>query len=336
MKKIFLLFNLFCGLAFAQIGSGLQFSPPSWFRYGNTVATNTAYIGTNDNRVLNVVTNGTLTGMWDSIGRFGIGPGRPQYDFDNRKSKPGTFVRTNTANTFSTGYALNYVTADVASGGIIAFGSGGGVGSLYMNNAVYTAGSSTAAMGIVNQVVGPLIFANGGFATSNEAFRVDVNKNIMIEGAGPTHPLNSGTCTAILHIGAGATKYPPIRLTSTALQTGTNIIAGAIEFLTDDYYVTITTGTAVQKLARCLTGSATLNFASTAAGTSSDLTITVTGASDGDPVNVGVPNASTLANGVFTAWVSAANTVTVRFTNTELINPLDPASGIFKVTVNKN
>jgi hypothetical protein len=81
---------------------------------------------------------------------------------------------------------------------------------------------------------------------------------------------------------------------------------------------------------------ATLNFPSTLAGASSDLTITVPGAVNGDAVSVGVSNGSTLANGVFTAWVSAANTVTVRFTNTNLLTALDPASGTFKVFVFKN
>jgi hypothetical protein len=83
-----------------------------------------------------------------------------------------------------------------------------------------------------------------------------------------------------------------------------------------------------------LTGSATLNFGSTAAQTSSDLTITVTGAADGDVVSLGVPNASVNANTNYTAWVSAANTVTVRFNNYSSA-AVDPASGTFKVFVTK-
>ncbi len=82
-----------------------------------------------------------------------------------------------------------------------------------------------------------------------------------------------------------------------------------------------------------LTGSASLNFGNTAAGASSDLTITVTGAAVGDVVTLGVPNGSVGGNGVFTAWVSAANTVTVRFTNTNLVAAIDPASGTFNVKV---
>ncbi len=84
-----------------------------------------------------------------------------------------------------------------------------------------------------------------------------------------------------------------------------------------------------------LKGSATLDFGSTAAQSSADLTITVTGAADGDIVIVGPVNASTNANSCFTAWVSAANTVTVRFNNYSSA-AIDPASGTFKVYVIKN
>lgn len=79
----------------------------------------------------------------------------------------------------------------------------------------------------------------------------------------------------------------------------------------------------------------TLDFASTAAGASTDLTIAVTGSVLSDVVSLGVPNSSIVANGTYTAWVSAAGTVTVRFTNTNLITTLDPASGSFKVFLHK-
>lgn len=83
-----------------------------------------------------------------------------------------------------------------------------------------------------------------------------------------------------------------------------------------------------------LKNSASLNFADTAAGTSTDLTITVTGAVDGDIVEPpGVPIAAQVANGVYTAFVSAADTVTVRFTNTNLVTAINPAAGTFKVLV---
>ena len=85
-------------------------------------------------------------------------------------------------------------------------------------------------------------------------------------------------------------------------------------------------------LTNMLTGSAALDFPSTLTLAESDLTITVTGAADGDTVNLGVPNGSVLAGSCFTAWVSAADTVTVRFNNYSAVSR-DPASGTFKVSV---
>lgn len=81
-----------------------------------------------------------------------------------------------------------------------------------------------------------------------------------------------------------------------------------------------------------LTQTQTLDFASTLATAVSDLTITVTGAAPGDVVMVSPPAASVTATATFTAWVSATNTVTVRFSPkaTE-----DPASGVYRVTVIK-
>lgn len=83
-----------------------------------------------------------------------------------------------------------------------------------------------------------------------------------------------------------------------------------------------------------LYGSAALDFPNTAAQSSSDLTLTVTGAADGDPVFLGAPNTAVNANSNYTAWVSAANTVSVRFSNFSAA-AIDPASATFKVVVFK-
>lgn len=88
-------------------------------------------------------------------------------------------------------------------------------------------------------------------------------------------------------------------------------------------------------LKKVLSATATLDFASTAAGASSDLTITVTGAASGDVVSIGVPNGSTVANSSFSAWVSAADTVTVRFVDNALVGAADPPSGTFRAQVNQ-
>lgn len=77
---------------------------------------------------------------------------------------------------------------------------------------------------------------------------------------------------------------------------------------------------------------ATLDFGSTAAGTSSELTIALTGAVDGDDVIVSPPNAATNANSCYSARVSAADTVSVKFNNYSS-GAIDPASGTFRVSL---
>lgn len=81
-----------------------------------------------------------------------------------------------------------------------------------------------------------------------------------------------------------------------------------------------------------LTATASLDFPSTAAGTSSDLTITVAGAVLGSVVSVGVPIAAVIANSSYSGWVSAPGVITVRFSN-HSGGALDPALGVFTVNV---
>jgi len=169
---------------------------------------------------------------------------------------------------------------------------------------------------------------NGDFTFYDEIsaifrFIIKANGNV---GIGQSTP------TAVLHLKAGTAtaSTAPLKFTS-----GTNLTtaeAGAMEFNgTNLFFSPSTTRHTVN---HGLTGSATLNFPSTLTMLSADLTITVTGASDGDVVSLGVPNAAVNANTFYSAWVSAANTVTVRFNNYS-IGTVDPASALFKVFVTK-
>lgn len=83
-----------------------------------------------------------------------------------------------------------------------------------------------------------------------------------------------------------------------------------------------------------IASSSTLNFGSINPQEVGDLTATVTGAADGDPVLLGVPNAVGSSMVMVLAWVSAANTVTVRVVNIGL-TPIDPPSASFRIIVTK-
>ena len=162
-----------------------------------------------------------------------------------------------------------------------------------------------------------------GTLSQLERMRISNNGNI---GIGQTTP------TAVLHLKAGTAtaSTAPLKFTS-----GTNLTtaeAGAVEF--DGTNLLFTPSATRHTVNHGLTGSATLNFPSTTTLLSADLTITVTGAADGDVVSLGVPNTAVNANTSYSAWVSAANTVTVRFNNYSS-GTVDPASALFKVFVTK-
>lgn len=88
------------------------------------------------------------------------------------------------------------------------------------------------------------------------------------------------------------------------------------------------TGSTINKV---LTASASLNFPSINAASQADLTITVTGAAVGDEVIMALP-AAPAAGIIFNAFVSAANTVTIRATNITAA-PVDPAAATYGVVV---
>lgn len=80
-----------------------------------------------------------------------------------------------------------------------------------------------------------------------------------------------------------------------------------------------------------LSVTAALNFPNTTTGVS-DSNVTVSGAALGDTVALGVPNACMTATASYFAWVSAANTVTVRF-SPKATGGENPPQGDFRVTV---
>ena len=85
--------------------------------------------------------------------------------------------------------------------------------------------------------------------------------------------------------------------------------------------------------AHALDGSGELDFGSIAGGDNAVKTLTVAGAALGDGVVLGLPSTAD-AGLIFQAFVSAANTVTIRAENhTEAA--IDPASATYRVKVLK-
>lgn len=172
--------------------------------------------------------------------------------------------------------------------------------------------------------------AGAGFIISQSAGQTfitdDVAGDTMLWGFNVPTPLG------IVHLpNADGSDHPPLIIEPAAAVTVT-MREGAIENVNGDLNFARTGVRYI--LAKTLTATAALNFPNTAAQTSSDLTIALAGAADGDVVALGVPIAALNADSDYSAFVSAANVVTVRFNNYSA-GAIDPASGTFRVSILK-
>jgi hypothetical protein len=84
-------------------------------------------------------------------------------------------------------------------------------------------------------------------------------------------------------------------------------------------------------LRRLLAAAASLDFPNIQGGGSADRTVTVSGAALGDTVHLARP-ATLTAGCIIQAFVTAANTVTIRCSNV-MPGPVDPPRATFRVTV---
>ncbi len=264
---------------------------------GNSFGT-TMTVGTNDANSLVFERAGVVVGRFD-------GPGFATYG--------------NTAGTTS---MANIVFHNTESSGTPGTNFGGAIS--------FTGESSTSNYTDAAKIGWQWTTATHASRTSKLVFHT-VNLATLAERMSLAGDGTLATTRITTQAGTASAGTAPLKFTA-----GTNLTtpeAGAIEFDGTNYFAT--SSTTRYTLAKTLTATASLNFPSVAASTCSDLTVTVAGAADGDDTSVGVPNAATVANGSYTWWTSAANTVTVRFCNHQAVGSLDPASGTFRATVLK-
>lgn len=137
--------------------------------------------------------------------------------------------------------------------------------------------------------------------------------------------------TATLHLRAGTalTGSAPLKFTN-----GTNLTtpeAGAMEFDGSNLYFTPNTSRKI--ILTGLVNTAALNFPAISGRNTSELTITIPGATTGSFCSC--PPNTTIEGGLsWSSYVSSANTVTVRLSNVTA-GVIDPASRSWKVTVIK-
>lgn len=241
----------------------------------------------------------------------------------------GTGISVTTTGAY-TGTGVIKLTADTATTGTLAAISANAI-------TTGTALDITSSSGSINSTNGLFRVANTGATTTGILARLQSSSasesGITLLANGNTG-FGETTPTALVTIAAGTTATAPFQLTS-----GTNttaVVNGSLEYNGTNYF--LSQGGVRYTVAKMLTTTATLNFPSTTPGNASDLTITVTGAALSDLVVLGIPDSSTLPNtaaGTFDYWVSAANTVNIRFTNAQGLGSLDPPSGSFRVAVIK-
>jgi hypothetical protein len=303
-------------------------------------AGNSNYSGASNNFFGNNVGTSNISGSNNNF--FGSSAGNK-----NLTGTSNNFFGTSAGNSNSTGASNNFFGTSSGRNSKSSYNIAIGDFALGNSNELDTlTGNSNIAIGqnaadnIRFAAAGNVAIGNSIDLPNAEGSNQVVIKNIIFatgaSGTGTTIAGSVGiavnTPTARLHLVAGTAtaSTAPLKFTS-----GTNLTtaeAGAMEFNGTNLF--FTPSTTRHTVNHGLTGSATLNFPSTLTLLSADLTITVTGAADGDVVSLGVPNAAVNANTSYSAWVSAANTVTVRFNNYSA-GTVDPASALFKVFVTK-
>jgi len=323
-------------------------SSAGWSLTGNSVTAGSQFLGSTNNVSLRLRTNNTERILVDSTGNVGIGitnPGTQLVVKDNIEiRRVGSVAQLLFSNTAGTGdFRLG------GDGGDIYWQGGGGrclqMGS-YWTTILGGDRQTSVFPDFVGSISGTSVIiaaqrdasvALGIQGTSSQSSNLtewrDFSNNILssVDKDGKLG-LGINTPTAMLHLNAGTSfdNTAPLKFTSgTNLSTVEN---GTVEYDGTNFYAS--SGNTRYTIAKVLTGSANLNFPNVATLNSSDLTITISGAQDGDPLSLGIPSAAVSAKSTYTAFVSSANTVTVRFNNYSS-GSINPSSGTFKVSIIK-
>lgn len=240
----------------------------------------------------------------------------------------------------------NFMTGGESSGGILVGNSSLGSGQGRWVSIVQASGQTIGFGGLrfhnINDqsvIIGRIsLDGNGNYLIQSSA--TEVTNQWAMRGNWETLYLGYATfqtpsASAALAIQSTTKGFLPPVMTETQINAIPTPAEGLLVYNSVDKTLEVRDGTLWENIPNGLKGSATLDFPATAAQNSSDLTITVTNAALNDMVMLGVPNGSVIANTCYTAFVSAANTVTVRFNNFSTVSQ-NPASGTFRVYVIKN
>jgi hypothetical protein len=264
-----------------------------------------------------------------------------------------------TGDTTNSNYGLNMPEPINTAGlnDVVGFNSnpytnvGGAFGNIYGGILSFQTASSVTAKRFVG------MFSQGNPGTSTVTLEAAYIAQITAGGVSFPGVVTSGYSILIASpsydgVGGGGTwgsyyglyvTAPPVATSTSAaiyVESG-NVIFNGSNVTTSSVTIkggglAVGTNASVATITQIMRGSASLNFGATTGGTCDDLTLTVTGAADGDVVSVGVPNAlaSSDAAAAFDGFVSAGNTVDVRRCCSKLAgNCTDPAAATVNVIV---
>jgi len=261
----------------------------------------------------NTVSQRAADGMRSDLGGTTIG----QSMFTLTNPSAITFPRFNADNTVSALSATDFRTA-------IGAGTGNGNGTVTS----VTAGSPANGLSVASTTTTPVIsMALAGSATTGvvsattqtfggtKTFAGDIN------GSSALNVTGFSTLTGGASVGTMATTSSLTHILGVNSSNAIGEIALGSGFSLSSGTLNLGGFTLVS-----------LDFPSTSAQSSSDLTVSYTGAATSHPVILAVPDGSAPANTNYTAWVSATNTVKVRFNNYSSAS-VNPSSGTFTIFV---
>ena len=278
--------------------------------------------------VKKVAQSSITSNSWSLTGNSGTVDGVNFIGTTDRKALSGrvennTVFRFDTVGISSVFLGENAGIANTTGIENIAIGFGAGAGNTTGNTNIFIGSdvASSHTSGTDNIFIGTAAAAASTTNTEN-----------TIIGANATVAAGITNATAIgANAGVGQSNSLILgNSVNVGIGTGTPTAKLDVVGLTATDSLTIGGGDTITSV---LKGSASLDFANQVAIGCEDLTITVTGAALSDIVSLGVPNGSVVnATAIFSAWVSAVNTVTVKYCN--LVSG-DPAAGTFAVMVTK-
>ncbi len=241
-------------------------------------------------------------------------------------NKGGVFIIGGTQNDWAAFFNAN-VSSGGGSGTVTSF-SAGNLSPLFTSNVATSTTTPALTFSLSNQNANLLFAGPATGVATVPTFRALVAADMPSVGAG------SGTVT---NFSAG--DLSPLFTTSEATTTTTPALTFSLTVHEANLvFAGPSAGAPAAPTFRALaqadfykTATATLDFPSTPGNESTELTIALAGAVVGNPVILGIPAAPD-ANACFTAYVSAANVVTIRFNNYGTTTK-DPASGSYTVSV---